>query len=183
MASVGSAPAPVYGVVTLDGQQYIERHQLFVADIQVDVPYQQFTGLRLTMPGTANFLLKGLSREVTTPGQLVNQEQFFRFRIVNSEGTTWYFTGGLGILDDFVISPLCFGNGMFPFPLIPPVPIHSTGSLVYEIQDTTRNQATIPNPYPYVIHLGFHGVYLIPVNEGQAPLAFGATRHGTLRTR
>lgn len=177
MASVNTAPAPVYGVIELDGQQYIERHMLFVADHQVDVPFQTFTGMRLTMPGTANFLLKGLSRDITAPGNVDSVDRFFRFRIINSEGTTWYFSGGLGIFDDMVISSLCFGSGQFPFPLIPPVPVHSTGSLVYEIQD---NQV---GPYPYTIHLGFHGVYLIPVNEGQAPLAFGATSHGTLRTR
>lgn len=181
MASVSTAPAPVYGVITLDGQQYIERHQLFVADVRIDVVGQQVSGLRLTMPGTANFLLKGLSRDITAVDAAMNSiDQIFRFRIVNSEGTTWYFSGGLGIFDDWVFSSLCFGSGQFPFPLIPPIPIHSTGSLVYDIEDAGPLGT---GTFPYMIHLGFHGVYLIPVNEGQAPLAFGATSHGTLRTR
>jgi len=173
MASSAATPAPApYGQITLDGQQYIERPQLFVAEVQVDTPNQQFTGLRLTLPGVADFLLKGLSKDLKIVGQPDATDQFFRFRIVNAEGTTWFFSGGLGILDDSVFSTLCFGSGQFPFPLIPPIPIHANGSLIYEIQDAGFHDAT---HYPYVIYLGFHGAYLIPATgagSGKGPLAF-----------
>lgn len=165
-------PAPVYGQVTLDGQNYIERPQLFVADLQISTQKQVFTGLRLTLPGTADFLLKGLSRDITQPGQPDSQDELFRFRLVNAEGTSWFFTGGLGIFDDRVVSTLCFGSGQFPYPLIPPIPIHANGSLIYEVEDMGLRDAT---HYPYIIHFGFHGAYLIPATgsgAGAGPLAF-----------
>lgn len=167
----------IYGMITLDGRPYIERHQLFVAEHRIDVPFQQLTSLRLTMPGHANFLLKGLSRDITQPGLPSSQDEIFRFRIWNSEGTTWFFTGGLGIFDDFVVSPLCFGSGQFPAFLIPPIPIQSNGSLIYDIVDEGLRDIS---KYPYVIHLAFHGVYLLPPEE-RGPLAFGASGRGTLR--
>lgn len=172
-----NSPAPpVYGQVVVDGLSYIERPQLFVVDVQIDVPGQVLTGQRLTLPGVADFLLKGLSRVVLAPGAPnIIQDRLFRFRLVNAEGTTWFFTGGLGIFDDRVLSPLCFGSGQFPFPLIPPVPVHANGSLIFEVEDAVP-QPAFPTNYPYVIHLGFHGAYLIPAvgaGAGQGPLAFG----------
>lgn len=183
----------IYGMITLDGIDYIERHQVFVADIQIDSLLQVKTNQRLTLPGVANFLLKGLTRDVTLPsppnlpGQFPSSvERIFRFRIVNSEGTSWFMTAGLGIFDDRVVDSLCFGSGQFPFPVIPPVPVHATGSLIYEIEDTILSTpGPIPNPIPYIIHLGFHGSYLFPVEEvgTKGPLAFaGTTGHGIVRT-
>lgn len=170
--STSPSPIPVYGQVTLDGQPYIERPQIFVADIQINMQKQVFTGLRLTLPGNADFLLKGLGRDITEPGLPNSQDELFRFRLVNAEGTTWYFTGGLGIFDDRVMSTLCFGSGQFPFPLIVPIPIHANGSLIYEIEDMGLRD---PTHYPYIIHLAFYGVYLIPATgsaQGAGPLAF-----------
>lgn len=170
-----STSPPVYGQVTVDGLAYIERPQLFVLDVQIDVPGQILSGLRLTLPSTADFLLKGLSRVVMAPGDPNTvQNRLFRFRIVNAEGTTWYFTGGLGIFDDLVLSPLCFGTGQFPFPLIPPIPVHANGSLIFDVVDAIPAPPS-PTTYPYIIHLGFHGAYLIPAvgaGAGQGPLAF-----------
>lgn len=175
-AQQANAPqTPVYGQVVVDGLSYIERPQLFVADVQIGVQGQVLTGLRLTIPGVADFLLKGLSRVILSAASpSAPQDRLFRFRIVNAEGTTWYFTGGLGIFDDRVISPLCFGSGQFPFPLIPPVPVHANGSLIYEVEDMTLT--TGPQDFPYTVHIGFHGAYLIPAvggGAGQGPLAFG----------
>ena len=175
-----ASPTPpdvsVYGQVTVDGINYIERPQLFVAEVQIAVPNQAYTGLRLTLPGVADFLLKGLGRDMTIPNSPLSHDRIFRFRIVNGEGTTWFFTGALGIFDDMVIDALCFGNAQFPFPLIPPVPIHASGSLIYDLQDV-QALPPVPPDYPYTIHLAFYGVYLIPVTgsgRGQGPLAFGS---------
>lgn len=167
------ATAVPYGQVVLDGQPYIERHQVFVAEHRIDVADQEFTGLRLTMPGVANFLLKGLGRDFTVPGSFISHNRIFRFRLVNSEGSTWFFSGGLGLFDDRVFDSLCFGNAQFPFPMIPPVPIHANGSLVYEIEDLSALAG--PGTYPYIIHLAFYGNYLIPATgsgAGVGPLAF-----------
>lgn len=174
---------PIYGQVTVDGLSYIERPQLFVKDVVISMPLQVLTGQRLTLPGNADFLLKGLSRTVTTanhpdlpPSPPVQAEgRAFRFRLVNAEGTTWFFTGALGIFDDRVFDALCFGSGQFPFPLIPPIPVHATGSLIFEVEDPL---ALTVNNYPYTIHFGFHGAYLIPATgagAGQGPLAFGGS--------
>lgn len=172
-------PIPVYGQVTLDGQQYIERPQIFVADIEIDQPFEVLTGLRLTVPGVADFLLKGIGRYISPPPTALQPSTFdalFRFRLVNAEGTTWYFTGGLGIFDDRVVSTLCFGSGQFPFPLIPPIPIHASGSLIYEIEDLAiRGTDPYPELFPYTIRLAFYGAYLIPATgggTGAGPLAF-----------
>jgi hypothetical protein len=171
-----SPSVPVYGQVTVDGMNYIERPQQFVAEVTITVPSQVYTGLRLTLPGVADFLLKGLTCDFTIPNSPISHNRLFRFRIVNAEGTVWYFTGGLGIFDDRVINTLCFGSAQFPWPLMPPVPVHANGSLVYEIEDIP---ALPPGPpdYPYTIHLGFHGAYLIPASgagAGQGPLAYPA---------
>lgn len=184
MAAASAAQKP-YGVITLDGIDYIERSQVFVADVTVQTAFQVQTNLRLTLPGVANFLLKGLTHDSTVSGFPSSAEEIFRFRLVNSEGTTWFFTGGLGILDDRVISTLCFGSGQFPFPVIPPVPVHATGSLIYEIEDIGLSRVGL-TPYPYTLHLGFHGSYLFPPEDiaTQGPLAFkGTSGNGIVRTR
>ena len=178
MASNQFNPIPVtpvpYGQVVVDGQPYIERHQVFVLEQRVDTPNQSFTGVRLTMPGVADFLLKGLGRDFTVPGDFISHNRVFRFRIINSEATTWFFTGGLGVLDDRVFDTNVFGNAQFPFPVFPPVPVHANGSLVMEIEDVGLLAGT-PGAYPYVIHFAFYGNYLIPATgsgAGVGPLAF-----------
>ena len=142
-----------YGVVTIDGQQYIERAQIFPAVVNVANPLQVLTGQRVTLPGVANFLLKGLTREVTANGG--SQNLRFRFRLGNSDGTTWYFAGGIGATSDRV----CFGSGQFPFPLIPPIPYSAGANIMYEVED-------LSGVTPYVINLAFIGSYLIPVQNG-----------------
>lgn len=145
-----------YGVVTLDGIQYAERPQVFPLEVNITQPFQVLTNQRLTMPGVANFLLKGLTRMILQNGQSASAAIRFRYRMNNTEGSTWFFSGGLGLINDRVFDQLCFGSGQFPYPLIPPVPIHASGSLVYEIEDVT-------GIVPYTICMAFHGVYLIPV--------------------
>lgn len=174
----------VYGMITLDGQDYIERHQVFVLDVLVSTQFQVLTNQRLTLPGVANFLLKGLTRDFSNLAFGPDSEQnFVRFRLVNFEGTTWFTTGGLGIIDDRVFDPLCFGTGQFPFPLIPPIPIHSTGSLIFEVEDLGARPTQF---YPYTLHLGFHGTYLFPPEDvsTKGPLAFpGVKTNGIVRSR
>jgi hypothetical protein len=161
-----------FGVITLDGIQYIERPQIFPYEVTIFQSGQVITNLRLTMPGHANFLLKGLSRDCTRRGAPASQDRRFRFRMWNTQGSVWFFSGGLGIFDDRVVDTLCFGSGQFPFPLIPPVPVNSSGTLFFEIEDMGLNalgpqdsfQGVTPQNYvPYTIYFGFHGSYLIPV--------------------
>lgn len=179
-------PSWPFGVITLEGVSYLEKPQVFGLEVTITTANQVLTNQRLTLPGIADFLLKGLSRDILVPGppptggwpapgRSQSRERTFRFRLQGAEGSTWFFSGGLGVFDDRVISNLCFGNAQFPYPLIPPVPIHASGTLIYEIEDVGvySNDPLEPIPtYPYTIHFGFHGSYLIPANE--AGLMFAA---------
>jgi hypothetical protein len=155
------------GVITLDGLQYFERPQIFAYELIVSSPGQVFTNLRLTMPGVANYLLKGLTRDCTAGSTTGSVDRRFRFRLLNTEGATWFFSGGLGIMDDRNVDALCFGSAQFPFPIVPPVPVNSSGSLLFEVEDMGINPVPfttgLPAGYtPYNIHFAFHGSYLIP---------------------
>jgi hypothetical protein len=143
-----------YGVVTIDGQQYVERAQIFPMDLSVTTNYQILTQQRVTLPGVANFLLKGLTRETTVNG--VSTAIRFKFRLGNSDGSTWYISGGVGSTTERSLDTLCFGSGMFPYPLIPPIPYSAGANIVFEVED-------ISGAAPYVINFAFHGAYLIPV--------------------
>lgn len=143
-----------YGVVTIDGQDYIEREQVFPADLTIGTAFVVLTGQRVTLPGVANFLLKGLTREVTVNG--VSDSRRFKFRLGNSDGSTWYFAGGIGSTTDRVIDTCCFGTGQFPFPVIPPIPYSAGANILFEVED-------ISGQAPYTISFAFHGSYLIPV--------------------
>lgn len=150
-----------YGVVTIDGQQYIERAQVFPVDINITASLQILTQQRITLPGVANFLLKGLTREVTQGG--LPQAYRFKFRLGNSDGGTWYVSGGLGATSDRVLDTLIFGTGQFPYPLIPPIPYSAGANIMFEVEDITGQ-------VPYVISMAFHGCYLIPVNPNTTAL-------------
>lgn len=151
-----------FGIITIDNQQYIERVQIFPQDVQVTSNFQILTQQRVTLPGVANFLLKGLTRETTTNG--VSSSNRFKFRLGNSDGTTWYIAGGIGANTDRAMDTVCFGNGQFPFPIIPPIPYSAGANILFEIEDL--GGSAIPTNGPYVINLAFHGSYLIPVASG-----------------
>ena len=143
-----------YGVVTIDGQNYVERAQIFPFDLNMTRNLQVLTGQRLSLPGVANYLLKGLTREVTING--VPQVRRFKFRLGNSDGTTWYFSGGIGSSTERVLDTNCFGTAQFPYPLIPPITYSAGANIMFEVEDVSGNT-------PYVINFAFHGSYLIPV--------------------
>jgi hypothetical protein len=84
----------------------------------------------------------------------------FLFKAQSQEGSAWFFSSGLGVFDDRVVDTMCFGNGQFPYPVIPPLPIAANGSLMIEVVDMNLPH-TNPDYYPYTIYFGFHGTYLI----------------------
>lgn len=143
-----------YGVVEIDGQQYIERAQIFTQDISITTNLQVLTQQRVTLPGVANFLLKGLTRETTSGG--TSSPRRFKFRLGSSDGGTWYISGGLGATTDRAMDTLVMGSGMFPYPIIPPIPYSAGANIVFEVED-------ISGASPYLINFAFHGSYLIPV--------------------
>lgn len=151
-----------YGVVEIDGQQYVERAQIFPQDVQVTTNFQ-IIQTRITLPGVANFLLKGLTREITAAGITVVRR--FKFRLGNSDGLTWYVAGGIGSTTDRVMDTLIFGSGSFPYAVIPPIPYSAGANIVFEVEDISGQVA---GGGPYTINFGFHGAYLIPVGAAQA---------------
>jgi hypothetical protein len=171
-APTGSTAPTPYGVVVIDQVQYIERFQIFCDELTITEPNQVITNLRLTMPGIANFLLKGMARDITIPPTSVGiTERRFRFRFLGQEASTWFFSAGMGIYDDRVFDNICFGSGQFPYPLIPPVPISASGTLLYEVEDSGIGTNVEPNYVPYTIHFAWIGTYLIPLTQPN-PQAF-----------
>ena len=143
-----------YGVVEIDGQQYVERAQIFPVDVNVTVNFQVLAQQRVTLPGVANFLLKGLTRETIAGG--TSSPRRFKFRLGNSDGQTWYISGGIGSTTDRAMDTLVMGSGMFPYPIIPPIPYSAGANIAFEVED-------ISGAAPYLINFAFHGSYLIPV--------------------
>lgn len=144
-----------FGEVVIDGQKYIERAQIFPAELDITTAnYQNPILSRVTLPGVANFLLKGLTREVTVNG--LSDARRFKFRWGNSDGTTWYVSGGIGSTTERSIDTLCFGSGMFPYAIVPGIPYSAGANIMFEVEDISG----LP---PYSIFFSFHGAYLIPV--------------------
>lgn len=153
---------PQFGQITIDNQSYVERLQIFPAEVEVTKNFQILTQQKVTLTGVANFLLKGLTREITNNGIPVGAIRF-KFRFGNSDGTNWYIAGGIGAPSDRVLDTLCFGSGQFIYPVIPPISYAAGGSITFEIEDIGSNVGNPLFVFPYTINLGFHGSYLIPV--------------------
>jgi hypothetical protein len=141
-----------YGTVQIDGKTYIEREQSFPLEVAVTVNLS-VQKVSLVLPGTANFWLKCLTRETIVGG--ASAARRFKFRLGNSDGSTWYQSGGNGGTTDRVIDTLLFGSGQFPFVLCPYIFYGSSSSIPMEIEDISNNQ-------PYTIFFNFRGSYLIP---------------------
>lgn len=140
-----------YGTVTINGQTYIEREQSFPMELTVSSAAQINTSLIL--PGTADFWLKALTRETIVDGAPATRR--FKFRLGNSDGSTWYQSGGAGGTTDLVIDSLLFGTGQFPFVLNPYIFYAASGSIPMNIIDVSGST-------PYTIYFNFRGSYLIP---------------------
>jgi hypothetical protein len=143
-----------YGTVQINGRNYIEREQTFPLEVPVTVNLgvQKIT---LALPGTAEFWLKSLTRETVVAG--ASAARRFKFRLGNSDGNTWYQSGGNGGTTDRVIDTLLFGSGQFPFVLNPYIYYAASGSINMEIEDVSNNQ-------PYTIFFAFRGSYLLPTS-------------------
>jgi hypothetical protein len=141
-----------YGTVTIGGKTYIEREQTFPYELAVTVNLS-VTKATLTLPGTADFWLKALTRETVVAG--ASAARRFKFKLGNSDGSTWYQSGGAGGTTDRVLDPLLFGSGQFPFVLNPYIYYGASSSIQMEIEDVSNNQ-------PYTIYFGFRGSYLLP---------------------
>ena len=147
--------SPSYGTVQIGGKTYIEREQSFPLQITTAGNTNLVNGT-LVLPGTADFWLKALMREVTVSG-VTDSTKRFLFRLGNSDGSTWYQSAGAGGTTDLVIDTLLFGNGQFPFVLNPYIFYSASGAIKYQYQPMTNDV--------YVINFAFRGSYLIPTGQ------------------
>lgn len=149
----------MFGQITIDGKNYIERFQAFPIQVSITSNGQLLSNQSFVFPGVANFLLKALTRQVisTNNGNVTGVYPFL-FKWGNSDGNTWYTSGGISGTADKVIDSCTFGTGQFPFVPIPFVFYSASASFKYEVQDVS-NAATAD---PYTIYIGLIGSYLIP---------------------
>lgn len=135
-----------YGTVNIAGKTFIEREQTFPLEVSMT------SGLvvrgNLQLPGIADFWLKSLSRVTVT------SDKRFKFRLGNTDGSTWYQSGGTGGTTDRVVDPLIFGTGQFPFVLCPYIYYPASGGIMYEIEDISSSS--------YTLYIAFRGAFLMP---------------------
>lgn len=144
----------MFGMIEINGKKYIERQQTFQATISVTVAGQLLLNQSLVLPGVADFLLK--SRVCSIVNNAGTQAfNLFRYREGNTDGGVWYMSAGTGNTNDRVLSPLVFGTGAFPFPVVPGVFFNKSASIMYDIED-------VSTVVPYTIYIAWIGSYLIP---------------------
>ena len=144
-----------FGTISINGKNYVERLQVFPFEVNITQNGQILTQQRVVLPGVADFLLKGLTRQTIVAGTASGRA--FKFKLGNTDGAVWYMAGGLGGTTDRVLDTLIFGNGQFPYPVIPGIFYSASSSILYEIEDVSQNQ-------PYTIYGAFHGSYLLPTS-------------------
>lgn len=159
---MGSSAQPMYGVVSIDGAQYLERWQVIPFQFAMTVN-NQIASPRITLPGLYDFRLKGITRDIlinsTNESNLAGPR--FAMRLGNTDGDIRYSQGGVGSVTDLVLDTLICGSGQFPYPVIPPVFYGKNAAIILDLQDVTGTATATP----YTIIFAFHGSYLIPVGN------------------
>ena len=134
---MSSSATPMYGVVEIDGNQYLERWQI--------IPFQQLINVNnqvvqanVPLPGVYDFRLKALTRDILNVSNVSDLVDYrFRCRIGNTDGDIRYSQGGLGSTTDRVLDTLMFGTGQFPYPVVPPIFYGKNASIILELEDLT----------------------------------------------
>jgi len=158
---MGASPNPMYGVVEIDGRQYLERWQIIPIQQAMTTDSQAVT-LRVPLPGVYDFRMKGLTRDILDSSDHNKSDlTTFRFsvRFGNTDGDVRYSQGGLGSTTDQVLDTRIFGTGQFPYPVIPPIYYGKNAAIILDLTDLTGNATSAP----YLIVMAIHGSYLIPV--------------------
>lgn len=156
-----------FSKIEIDGQEYVERFQVFPMDVQVvnvNTVYPQ----RLVLPGEANFLLKAIAATQFLSGSDVggttNLTVRFKFRLGNSDGQRWYMSGGVGATNERLLNTLVLGTGLFPYVLVPPIPYSAGASIPFEVEEFLGQSN-------FSISFAFIGSYLIPTGASQQQVA------------
>lgn len=132
-----------YGLVEIGGVQYIEKFWQYTSIVTLN-PGALAAGTALLQPrvvldGDGGFLLKYTQVVYSISGGAPN---YFRARLGNSDGSQWYSSAGVvtgGAANDRVHSLNLFGNGQFPFPIIPYIMFLPNGSINLDLQDLSGN--------------------------------------------
>lgn len=134
----------MYGRVQIGNKNYIERFWTYT-NITTLTANQIFT-TRVVLDGEADFLLK-LNTRSSTGG--------FRIRLGTSDSGIWFSGAGVvqGGGNDRVLDSLIFGNGQFPFAIVPHIWFPRSSSLIMDIQDVSGAGNTI--------EFAFHGSKLV----------------------
>lgn len=146
-----------YGTVQIGNRTYIERYQEFPLVVPITSNGQVYR-TPLVLPGTADFWLKSLKRTVLigTPQAPTNLCPF-TFKLGNSDGSTWYQSGGTGGTTDQVLDSLMFGSAQFPKVINPFIYYGASSSILINLTDVSLNA-------PYNIYFSFEGSYLLPTS-------------------
>lgn len=154
------------GIVTVAGQSYIERFQVFPIWLQGVASNALLQNQRVALPGQYMFRLKTLARDVLvlTNGVYVRASRPFLFRLGSASDASWYTGGAVslntsGNATDRVLDTNMFGTGQFPKAVVPDILYPAGGQITFEVQDVSQNG-------PYDIHFAFEGSYLVPVSNG-----------------
>lgn len=138
-----------YGTIELGGKTYLEKFYIYTiifnANFGALAAGTSFIQPRVVLQGDGGFLLKYLAVQYSFTGAAPN---YFRCRLGNSDGSQWYSSAGIvagGGGNDRVHSTSLFGNGQFPFPIIPYILYLPNGSINLDIQDLSgvSNQVEI----------------------------------------
>lgn len=133
--------AASYGTITLGGKTYLEKFYIYTTIFTVTA--SGYLQPRVVLQGDGGFLLKYLAVQYQQYG---GANQYFRCRLGNSDGSQWYSSAGIvsgGGGNDRVYSTLMFGNGQFPFPVIPYILYLPNGSINLDVQDVSGQSNTI----------------------------------------
>lgn len=145
-----------YGVVTIDGKNYLERWQVIPFEQAITVNGQVINPVKVQLPGSYDFRLKALTR-VVIKNNVPDSTVEFKIRLGNTDGSIWYSQGGAGATTERVLSSLLFGDAKLPYVVIPELYFSKNGAINMELEDISQNQ-------PYRIFFAFHGAFLIPID-------------------
>ena len=134
----------MYGRLNIGGKNYIERFWTYTNITTLTA--NQTVNAKIVMDGEADFLWKLNTR---------SSDGAFRIRFGISDSGIWFSSAGVvqGGGNDRVLDSLIFGNGQFPFPVVPHIWIPRSGSLIMDLQDISGNTN--------VIEFAFHGSKLV----------------------
>lgn len=157
------------GIRQIGGRWYLEEYHSFNLVVPVTVAGQLIQGASLQLPGVAPFYLKALTRSVLDAAAALGDRRFL-FRFGNSAGDKWYTGAGIGGTTELTLDTLIFGDGRFPYAVVPHPVFDRSAQITMEFQDLSLD-------VPYTIYLSVIGSYLFPISgpaEGMERLRLNA---------